>query len=110
MPSTMSLTWPTVPSGGSRLPSASWLSAGYIGVWIMPGETALTRMPREAYSKASDLLMRARLPSIPRPGRAQQRDADCSVSQLGAYRRPGRHPCPAGTARSGRSDRAMYCM
>ena len=31
---------------------------------MMPGETALTRMPREAYSMASDLVAAARPPLV----------------------------------------------
>ena len=31
---------------------------------MMPGETALTRMPREAYSMASDLVAEARPPLV----------------------------------------------
>ena len=31
---------------------------------MMPGETALTRMPREAYSTASDLVAEARPPLV----------------------------------------------
>jgi hypothetical protein len=31
---------------------------------MMPGETALTRMPREAYSTASDLVAAARPPLV----------------------------------------------
>jgi len=34
------------------------------GVWMMPGETALTRMPREAYSTASDQVAAARPPLV----------------------------------------------
>ena len=36
------------------------------GVWITPGETALTRMPREAYSMASDLVAAARIIMVTR--------------------------------------------
>jgi hypothetical protein len=35
-----------------------------VGVWIIPGETAFTRMPREAYSMASDLVADARPPLV----------------------------------------------
>src|SRR5580692_8749588 len=54
MPPTTSSTVPTRPSGGIRSPRPSKLPGGYIEVWMMPGETALTRTPREAYSIASD--------------------------------------------------------
>ena len=63
MPSTTSLTWPTRPSGGSWSPSRHSFR-GCIGVWMMPGETALTRMPREAYSTASDRVAEARPPLV----------------------------------------------
>src|SRR6516165_8607169 len=63
-PSTTSLTCPARPSGGSQSPSPSKLSAGCIGVWITPGETALTRMPSEAYSTASDRVAAARPPLV----------------------------------------------
>ncbi len=53
MLSTMSLTWPRRPSGG-RSPSLA-APAGCRAVSMTPGETALTRMPLDAYSMASDL-------------------------------------------------------
>ena len=56
-----------LPERGSRPPSPWWLSAGCTGVWMMPGETALTRMLREAYSMASDLVSAARPPLVGAP-------------------------------------------
>jgi hypothetical protein len=41
---------------GSWSPSEAQLSGGFVGVWMMPGATALTRMPRVAYSMASNLV------------------------------------------------------
>ena len=39
-------------------------SGACIGVWMTPGDTAFTRMPREAYSMASDLVAAARPPLV----------------------------------------------
>ena len=41
---------------GCRLARASWVRRMCIGVRMMPSATALARMPRPAYSMASDLV------------------------------------------------------
>ena len=61
MPLTTSLIWPTRPSG-IILASASQLSGARIGAWMLAGDTALTRIPRDAYPIASDLVAEARPP------------------------------------------------
>jgi hypothetical protein len=52
----MSLIWPTRPSGGKPVAERVVASGGCPGVWMMPGETASTRMPGDAYSMAGDLV------------------------------------------------------
>ena len=47
-------------------------------LWITPGETALTRMPRAAYSMASDLVTAARPPLV-----SAARAAGARVRDLG---------------------------
>src|SRR5450432_2871904 len=51
----MSFSSPIRPTG-SRPPRVSWCSSGCIGVLMIPGDTALARMPRVAYSMARDLV------------------------------------------------------
>src|ERR1700740_40562 len=51
----MSRISPIRPTG-CILAIAAWVSGGFIGVLMMPAATAFTRMPREAYSMASDLV------------------------------------------------------
>src|SRR5262249_26424658 len=63
-PFTTSLTCPARPSGGSRPPSASELSTQRPGAWMMRGKTALTGMPRQASSMASDRVAAARPPLV----------------------------------------------
>ena len=58
--SLISPMWPT----GCRAPSAAWVPGGCIGVLMTPGETAFTRMPRLAYSIASDLVAAFRPPLV----------------------------------------------
>src|SRR5438105_1844648 len=49
---------------GCRAASCAYASTGYIGVLIVPGATAFTRMPRLAYSIASDLVAAFRPPFV----------------------------------------------
>ena len=63
MASTTSRTWPTRPSGWT----AGELGPGFRGigpVWMTPGETAFTRMPRDAYSTASARVAAAKPPFV----------------------------------------------
>ena len=61
--STISSISPIRPTG-CRAARNSCVSAGCIGVRMMPGATALTRMPRAAYSMASDLVTAFRPPLV----------------------------------------------
>jgi hypothetical protein len=62
------------------------------GVWMMPGETALTRLPREAYSMASDLVA------------AGNRVPACAPRPRGTVTRPRHPPGPPATQRSRRKE------
>lgn len=48
----------------AELPARVQQARRQTGVWMTPGETALTRMPREAYSIASDLVAEATPPFV----------------------------------------------
>jgi len=48
----------------AELPGDALTHAGCAGVWMMPGEMALTRMPWAAYSMASDRVAAARPPLV----------------------------------------------
>src|SRR6266478_467231 len=58
--SEISPIWPT----GCRASSCAYVSMGCIGDLIVPGATAFTRIPRFAYSIASDLVAPFRLPFV----------------------------------------------
>ena len=59
----MSRISPMRPTG-CRFARNSWVSGACIGVLMMPGDTALTRMPFLAYSIASDLVAAFRPPLV----------------------------------------------
>ena len=59
------------------------VSAGCTGVWMMPGETALTRMPREAYSMARDLVAAARPPLVSAASTDGALELACSARVVG---------------------------
>src|SRR6476659_1238688 len=59
----MSRTSPMRPTG-CRFARNSWVSGACIGVLMMPGATAFTRMPLLAYSIASDLVAAANPPLV----------------------------------------------
>ena len=52
------------PAEGLKSRQVSWVSGGCIGVAMVPGETALTRIPLRAYSIASDLVAAATPPLV----------------------------------------------
>ena len=78
MPSTTSLTWPTRPIGCSFARFAK-ASGGFSGVWMTPSETAFARMPRDAYSIASDFVAATRPPLLRVASSAGESACACST-------------------------------
>src|SRR3954451_15884442 len=82
MPSTTSLISPSRPMG-RRLAMPSYDAGSCTGVLITPRETALTRIPRDAYSIASDRVTAASPPLV-RAGSAAGLLAVGLVDEAGA--------------------------